>query len=166
MTSPCPVTSAISTERATGLADRITALNVLPDAVVTPKVTPPSLSSCREIHSVSTAPSPSTATAGAWSTSAGMPSPEAGQPVPDAPLPEDDVVAGAVVPAEASASPSPDEHPVSSRKPTRAPTTGRRMGSPCSRPMTCASTPAPGRASGRGLLGSVGALGQDRQDVD
>src|SRR3954471_16226677 len=60
MSSPFPVTSATSTERATGLAERVVVANVPPAAVVIPNGTPPSGLGPFAIHSVSGRPSPST----------------------------------------------------------------------------------------------------------
>src|SRR3954453_9561592 len=80
MNSPLPVTSANSTDGATGLAEFSTALAVAPEAVVNPNWMPPSAAGSRAIQAVSGAPSPSTSTVGAEGTSVGAGSAVAGPP--------------------------------------------------------------------------------------
>src|SRR4051794_21132952 len=84
MSSPFPVTSATSTDRLTGLAERIALVNVPPECVVTPKGTEPSAVGEPAIHTVSARPSPSTSRVGRESAPAGTPLPPAGQPLPPA----------------------------------------------------------------------------------
>src|SRR4051812_41956 len=108
MISPWPVTSANSTERATGLAELIAAVSSAPLAVRTPNGTPPLASDPAPIHSVSGRPSPSTSTVAAEWAPAGIARPTDGQPArgpeppaePDAAEPPvDDDAAGPDEPA-------------------------------------------------------------------
>src|SRR5690242_801026 len=136
MSSPCPVTSATTTDRATGLAERIVVPNVPPAAVVIPNGTPPSASGRVAIQSVSGFPSPSTSRVGLVAAPDGWVAlvavHPAGEEDDDGADDEDDDAAEDDDVPDADESPD-DAHPATTSGASR-PTArrGKRMGARCS----------------------------------